>query len=318
LLEDIDARQVIEDDEEMVEGVQVYLDYIRSLPCPEKFIEYRVNYSEYAPEGFGTADFIGYDNATKTLHVADLKFGKGVKVSAQGNTQGRLYALGALEEFSAILRVDRVVISIVQPRLDHIDEETLTTEELLRWGEWVRVKAEETQDPNAPRIPGEKQCQWCAHKALCPELLELTRTTLAAEFDDLTPVNRINDSQLKTVLDNAKLIRSFLDAAEDHVKTRVLEGVPFPGYKLVEGRSSREWADEDEAQRVLLSSGYENTDIFEQKFLSPAKAEKLIGKKKADLITALVVKKSGAPTLVPEDDKRPAIGFSIENFDEVS
>ena len=44
--------------------------------------------------------------------------------------------------------------------------------------------------------------------------------------------------------------------------------------------------------------------------------EKLIGKKKfADVLADVVIKPSGAPTLVPEEDKRPAIGASQAKLD---
>lgn len=303
-----------ENDGEMGDYVQVYLDLVRSLPG-EAFIEQRVDFSEYAPEGFGTSDYISLDMANRTLYIADLKYGKGVKVSAQENTQLMLYALGAVEEFSYLCKIEKVSMIICQPRLDWIDEYTLSVLELEQFGELVKQRAQLALDEDAPRIPGDKQCLWCPHKAVCPELFKLTQDTLMAEFDDLIPVNRLKDEQLRFVLDNSKLIISWLSAVEDLVKTRVETSNDFPGYKLVAGRSSREWVNPEHAA-TILSGTYSEDQLFEKSFISPAKAEKLVGKKNLDEITPLITKKSGKPTLVPESDPRPSIMVSAEDFED--
>ena len=71
----------------MLVHTDTYLDYIRDvsikLPStPYTEVEKQVNFSEYVPEGFGTADLIMIQG--NTLHVIDFKYGKGVPVSAEG------------------------------------------------------------------------------------------------------------------------------------------------------------------------------------------------------------------------------------------
>jgi hypothetical protein len=299
--------------EEMADYVQQYVDYVRSFSGQHEY-EQRVDFSEWVPEGFGTADALVLSDTT--LRVIDLKYGKGVLVEAFENTQGLLYALGAVSEYELIATVERIVICIVQPRRDHIDEWELTYDELQKWGEWIKQRAEDACKPEAPRIPGEKQCQWCAAKATCPALLKLTHETIGADFDnldDLANPDVLPDERLKQALDVKKLVMSWFDAVEQHAFEKLEKGEPFPGYKLVEGRSLRQWADESEAEQKLLT--LLDNAAYEKSLLSVAKAEKVLGKKRVGEIADLITKPKGKPTLAPESDKRPPIGATVDDFD---
>lgn len=300
---------------EMCSSVQMYMDYINSI-VGIKTYENQVDFSDYAPEGFGTADCIIYNEDDGIITIVDLKYGKGVRVHAHENSQLKLYALGALAGYSKRYKIKTVNVVIVQPRLDHIDEFGLTVDELYRFGEFVKIQAAIALSDDAPRTPGDEQCRWCKHKPRCPELLQLTTDTLMAEFDncDTTPVNRLTDEQLSMVLKNSKLIASWLSAVEDYVKDKLESGEGFTGYKLVNGRSSRGWTNEREAIEAL-SELYPPEEIFEQSFLSVAKAEKLVGKKNMKLIDEFIVKRGGKPTVVPESDNRPSVSVSPNDFD---
>ena len=302
-----------EADGEMGEYVQIYLDYARALPG-EHFIETRVDFSDYVPEGFGTSDFISLDIPNKTLYICDLKYGKGVQVYAKGNSQMQLYALGALEAFSHFAEIETVVMVICQPRRDWIDEWSISLLDLFKFGEYAKQKAEEALTPNAPRTPSEYACQWCPHQARCPELYQLTLKTLGSEFDEMNPPDSLSDEQLAYALSNQKLIASWFSAIEEVVRERLESNEGFPGYKLVAGRSNREWINPEQAA-IALAGTYSEDQIFEKSFLSPAKAEKLVGKKNLALIEPLITKKSGKPTLVPESDPRPALNVSADDFD---
>lgn len=302
-------------DREMCSHVQTYIDLINSI-VGKKFIEQKVDYSDYAPEGFGTADCIIINDDDRILNIVDLKYGKGIHVSAYENSQLKLYALGALADYGHIYEFDTVNLIIVQPRRDNIDEFNITVEELYKFGEYVKVQAELALSDNAPRIPGEKQCQWCRHHVKCPELFALTTETLSSDFDDLAlkQVNRLSDEQLKKVLDNSKLITSWLSAVESYVKDKLNNGGQFDGYKMVLGRSSRDWVKEEDAV-IALSEYYSADELFEQSFISVPKAEKLLGKKNMSLLQDLIVKREGKPTLVPNSDKRISIDVTANDFD---
>lgn len=317
---DWEGKQLIEYNEftvdrEMASNVQEYVDYIRGLGGEQRY-EVGLDYSQWVNDGFGTSDAIAL--VGKTLYVVDLKYGKGLQVFAEKNEQGMLYALGALNEYG-FADIEKVVIVIVQPRLDHIDEWETTPEELFKWGEWVSQRAEMCEDDNAERVPGEKQCQWCKAKATCPALKNYTEQVMLASFDNLDDqpsVNKLTDAQLRAALDAKKLVTSWFDAVETYVTDKLNNGELFEGYKLVAGRSLRQWGDEQEAAKVLEAEV--GDDAYSKKLLSPAQAEKLLGKKRKDLLEPLIVKPEGKPTLAPESDKRPAVNISVNDFEDLS
>lgn len=298
--------------EEMADYVQQYVDYVTSVGG-EQFYEERVDFSEWVPEGFGTSDVIAFNG--DTLDIIDLKYGKGLQVDADENPQGMLYALGAYNEYSMLYSFKTVRVHIVQPRRDHISVWEIPTVDLLKWGAWVSEQAQIIQDGGAPRSPGKKQCQWCKAKATCPALKSHTEKVILSGFDELEPPNAdtLNDAQLRKALESKKLIVSWLDAVESLVNERLQKGEQFEGFKLVAGRSLRKWGDIETATMELEQ--ILGDDAYEKKLLSPAKAEKTLGKVKAKDIQGLIVKPEGAPTLAPESDKRKSVSISVDDFD---
>lgn len=303
--------------QEMAEYVQMYVDFVLSLGGMQMY-EQRVDFSEWVPEGFGTSDALVLTD-DGTLHVCDLKYGKGIRVDAQGNEQGMLYALGAYSMFNNILTINQVQIKIIQPRLDHVSEsDPISIPDLLKFGEKARLKAEEALSDNAKRSSNEKACQFCKAKATCGELKRVTEQAIMAQFDNIEAapmVNTLSDEQLRFALDNKKLIVSWLDAVEALVNDRLVSGEQFDGYKLVEGRSLREWANELEAEVTLKE--LLGDEAYTKKLLSVAQAEKVLGKANADKIIDLVSKPKGKPALAPESDKRPAINISADSFGDM-
>ena len=296
---------------EMCDYVQQYVDYVNSL-MGEQSYEVLLDFRSWIPEGFGTSDAVVLKG--DTLYVVDLKYGKGVQVYADNNEQAQLYALGALDYYSfAADRIKKVIITIVQPRLDHIDEWETTPEQLYKFGEWASSQAKLIDEESPERTPGDKQCKFCLAKAVCPELKKQTEKTLLSEFDELKTSDVLSDEELRTALENKKLIISWLDAVESHVTNLLLEGKTFEGYKLVEGRSTRQWSNETEAEKLLVETIKEKA--FNKKLLSVSQAEKVLGKDKKDLIEDLIIKPAGKPTIVPETDKRESLGISVEDFD---
>lgn len=308
-------------DEEMADYVQVYTDYCRNISkgADEVFIEQRVSYSDWVPEGFGTNDFGALFLKDKRIKIADLKYGKGVQVDAENNPQAMLYGLGTYAEFSWISEFDWVDIAIIQPRLDHISEWSISVKELLKWAEWVSQRAELALQDDAERTAGEKQCRFCKAKATCPALLKYTEDIIMAEFDDLDDLpspDTLSKEQLRSVLESKGLIEGWLTSVEAVVRERLEGGQDFPGFKIVEGRSLRRWSSDSDAEKAL--SEVLGEKLFTKKIISPAQAEKALKKDQRDLLSDIVVKPSGKPTLVPESDKRPAINLTEEDFEDVS
>ena len=300
--------------QEMADYVQQYIDYVTAQGGTQ-FYEERVDFSEWVTEGFGTSDVIIIKD--DTIHVIDLKYGKGLRVDAENNPQGMLYALGAYSDYGYMSDFKTVKISIVQPRLDHIDEWEISVTDLLKWGAWVAEQAETIAKGGAKRTPGEKACQWCKAKATCPALKSYTEKIILSQFDELelTNADTLNNSQIRQALEAKKLIVSWLDSVENLVKSKLEAGESFPGFKLVAGRSLRKWSDEQDAEKALIQ--LLDQEAYEKKLLTPAKAEKALGKTKAKAILGLIVKPEGAPTLAPESDKRKSISISVDDFDIV-
>jgi hypothetical protein len=303
-------------DTEMAEHVQTYVDYVHSLQKAGDaiLVEHRVDFSEWVPGGFGTADTIIFGD--DWIHIVDFKYGKGVQVYVQDNPQPLLYGLGAFYEFSLVMDIKKIRMSIVQPRLDHIDEWEISVTDLLKFGEKARQAAEATTDPKAPRVPGEKQCKFCKAKATCPALYKLTTETLLADFeqiDEAPQPHKLTEEQMRKALENRIMIEAWLLSVENFAKERIASGKGFPGFKLVEGRSTRHWSDDGLAGDIL--EYHLGEAAFTKKMISPAQAEKLIGKTKKALIQDLIVKPPGKPSLARESDPRPEIKATISDFE---
>lgn len=312
--------------EEMIEHAAAFVAYCRMIPADVQMVEQRVDYSQVVPHGYGTADFIAVRNGH--IEVVDLKYGKGVRVDAQDNEQGMLYALGALLEWDWLIDIDMVSIHIYQPRLDHITVADYTAQDIREFGERAGRMAILALSEDPPFVPGEKQCRWCPAAATCPTRAERALRIARAEFDD------IDDALNKLMLDTSMLparplsnfgpgdisvILSVVDEIEQWCKDirakgydilRETGGTGLPGWKLVEGRSVRAWNNEEEVETTLLALGYSEDDVYRKQLISPAQAETLLGKKKAaSELGSLIAKRPGKPTLAPADDPRTAINL---------
>lgn len=302
---------------DMARYVQEYLDYVRSFETKntQLLTEERVDFSNIVPKGFGTMDAAVINYQTSTCHIFDLKYGQGIKVDAENNTQAQLYALGLLNELDFIGDIDKFVLHIVQPRVNHFDDWEVSTIDLKLFGEYAKQRAELALSKDAPIIPGDKQCQWCLAKADCEALAKHTEQIIASEFENLDQQDQLEtifltDERKKLILDNKSLIESFLKAVEKDVFDRLIEGEQFAGYKLVEGRSVRQWKDGAE----LLLVNKLGDDAYDKKLIGITAAQKLIGKDEVDQLT---IKPQGKTTLVPESDKRKAIELEkIEDYFE--
>lgn len=290
---------------EMIECASAYADYIQELITDENavvLLEQRLDFSPWVPNGFGTGDTIIIQG--NRLDVVDYKFGKGVAVSAVGNSQMRLYGLGALNDFGDIYDIQEIGMHIFQPRINNVSVEVLRVEDLLIWGEEVRPIAKLAAKGHGDFCSGE-HCRFCPHAGSCP--------TLAADCMKVANVSggkaavpTLAPWMVADILQQEPVITAWLKAVKDRALTQMLNGEEIPGFKVVEGRGSREWANAGEAEFQLRGAGYVEEDyLTTPELLSPAAMEKSIGKKKvAELVGALIVSKPGSPTIAPASDKR--------------
>lgn len=300
---------------EMEEYTTEYADFVMSRyrlaeeqtpegkPKPEIRIEQRLDYSGWAPEGFGTGDcvIVGHDR----LEIIDFKYGKGVAVEAEENPQMKLYALGAVEEFDYGYFFDRIILTIYQPRIGNISSWGTTISELLHWGEdVVRPLAKIAWRGEGARKSGE-WCKFCKVKGDCPRLA----IDSASDFQQNPNADGIDTDSLSRILQTLPLIKDWVKAIEDRSLKMALEGEEIPGWKLVEGRSVRKITDSEGAANALRGIGASDDEIFRPRELRTlTDLEKTFGKKEfARVCGGFIEKPAGKPTLVEESDKRKAL-----------
>lgn len=277
-------------------------------------IETRLDFSEYVPDAFGTADAIII--ADGTMEVIDFKYGKGVKVSAEDNPQMKIYALGAYEKFSFEYKIDRVRMTIIQPRIENFSEWELSVSELIAWTDSVLTpKAQQAYKGDGPQVPGD-WCQFCKVKSSCRAL---TQKCIEAAKNHPDPKLISPDELAADVLPMLATVKTWLAGVEDYALQQALSGVQLAGWKVVEGRSVRKITDQDGAALALNKAGYETTEIYKpQELRTITDLEKLTGKKQfAAICGDFIEKPQGKPTLAPESDKRPAIDPLADDFKDV-
>ncbi|MED4082041.1 DUF2800 domain-containing protein [Halalkalibacterium halodurans] len=309
--------------EGMEEYVKTYVEVVveranetfATSPDAQVLLEQQLDFSQWVPEGFGTGDVLIIGDGT--LEVVDLKYGKGVPVSAEGNSQMRLYALGALDQYGFLYDIERVRMTIVQPRLDNISTDEVSSDNLLKWAEEeVKPKALMAWNGDGEFVAGD-HCRFCRAKAVCKARAD--HNLKMAMYDFRSP-DLLTHEEIGQILHKAEELKRWAKDVQDYALVQAEEhGAKFSGWKLVEGRSNRKYTDEKAVKDRLLSSGYVEDEIFKpREVLGISAMEKTIGKKKfAELLEGLVIKPSGKPTLVPESDKRPelnSIDSAIEDF----
>lgn len=281
-------------------------------------LEEKLDFSEWVPDGYGTGDVVII--ADGVLESIDLKYGKGVPVSALGNPQIRLYGLGAWHSWSYLYDLRWIRMTIVQPRLDSVSTEELSIEELLEWAETVVKPAAALADAGEGDFNPGDHCKWCKVKATCKARADANMAVLAHEFKE--PAT-LTDEEIGSILFVAEQLATWAKDLQDYAFERAKSGHPIPQWKLVEGRSNRAIVDKEAAKTVLESAGIQSDKYLKpQELFGIGELEKQIGKKEVvALLGALITKPPGKPVLVPQTDKRPELNsvdgdFAGENFDE--
>ena len=284
----------------------------RSCLDARLFIEQRLDFSDWVPKGFGTGDAIVVSDAV--LEVNDLKYGEGVRVSAEGNSQARLYGLGALSEFGPLYDFPIVRNTIVQPRVSEgpVTTETLTREELLAWGETVRPVAQQAWRGEGTFRPGD-HCQFCAARAICAARVAESMRVLTRGFE--TP-GLIPDEDIPGILAVLDTAEAWIRDVRAYAKNQALRGMRWPGYKLVRGRKgNRAWSDEEQVVDQLSRAGIPESEYLDRKLRSPGDLEKALGKPAFKALLAKYVTQSeGRLTLVPDTDARAEVSSADADF----
>lgn len=295
--------------------LELNLDWLYELVKADTEKRFNIDLGVGGSQCFGTADCV---LATpEELHIYDFKYGKNVEVSAIDNSQLKLYALGALSAYDPDKTIKTIHLHIIQPRMNNFSDFTLTKDELLDWKNSIVT-------PNATLAlsgKGEQAigdwCLFCRAKPICRKQKE------KYEFynSNLPVPPYISNEEVGEMITKLEGAVAYQKVLKEYALNECLNGGIIPGYKAVEGRSNRKWTDQREAfETAQKEGGIEEAMLYERTPISLTAVEKLIGKKKFnDVLGCYVDKPEGKPTLVPESDKREAIGrkTAIEDFKDI-
>lgn len=300
--------------QEMLIHTDTYLEYIKgeSLKTSSKpfiALEQKVDFSQYVPEGFGTADCIMISG--NDLHIIDFKYGKGVKVDATENPQMKLYALGVLSQYGMLYDIKQIRMTIVQPRLDSISEFSMPKDALIEWGaNVVKPQAEKAFMGIGDFVQGD-HCRFCRAKGAC-EFRAKENMKIVEEIQEKYN-GIISDKEVGEMLSKTDGIEQWLQDLKEYALQQILKGKEVPGWKAVEGKSNRKLVDIDKAFEILEANGYKSEILYEKKPLILTQLEKTIGKANvAKAIGDYIEKPKGAPTLVKSTDKRESFKISAQ------
>lgn len=311
-----------------------YADYVSgiafSFPTPPFVaVEKRLDYSPWAPEGFGTGDAVIIHG--KQLHIIDFKYGKGVLVKAEGNPQLMLYALGAYHEFARLFQIEEAHLHIVQPRIPNNSAWAVSMEKLLEWGEHIvkpaaelAYKGEGEFKPAAYcRGDSENYCKsgFCKAYGRCRATAEQNLALMEEAFDTKRNVRKLPPmlswEEVGALLKKAMFLKSWVESLEKASLNHLVSGGELPGWKIVEGRNNRKLSDADAALEELMKAGYEEAVLYNRVPIPLGELEKVCNKEdRQNILSRYIIKPQGKPTLAPADDKREAMEIQRVSAEE--
>ena len=307
-------------DDDMVEAVEVFCGYAGALKQKADIFrtETLVEVPTFGNEKlYGTADVIAYTKAIENIEIVDLKYGRGVAVSAANNPQLRIYALGAIDSLGGAYPISEVRMTIIQPRTGGevgVNTEMVDVHELYAWRDTVLLPALAKIGLDDPTEKPGEHCRWCVRAGECRALADLAQSRAAVVFDDQTgtpdlkQVASLSDNELAAILDQADMVVSWIERVRAEASNRIDRGGLVPGWKLVAKRAMRKWVDEEDAMD-RLSDEYPN--VYDEMVVldTPAGVERALKrhKIKPDIVATLVKKESSGTTLAPEEDPRPEV-----------
>jgi len=307
---------------DMVNYIDPYVDYVNATyqamlkedPAAVLMTEQRIDYSEIAPGGFGTADVIIIGNGCAT--IIDLKYGKGIRVTAKDNPQIRIYAYGVIEAFNLVYDFTTVKMVIYQPRLDNVTEESMTVEDLTSWALFeVKPAAMDALSESPSYHPGE----WCTSH-FCPgagACKARADYALALERHSGKNPALLTDEELSDALTRAAVLQEWVKSLNKYALDEAVAGHDIPGWKVVESVSKRVFSDEDKVAEAAVKAGYDRALLYKSSLIGITEMEKLMGKKSFSAILGdLVIKPKGKPKLAPLSDEKPVFDVKKSIKDE--
>ena len=304
-------------DSEMADCTDAYAQYVleqveaakQKCKNPIVLVEQRLDFSRWVPDAFGTGDCVIV--ADEQLTIIDMKYGVGILVEAEKNPQMMCYALGALELFDGIYDITEISMTIFQPRRANVSTYTISKAELLQWADEVLAPTAQLAAKGEGEYKAGSHCQFCKAKAACRKRAEYNLEL--AKYDFEMPAN-LEDDEIEIILSKADELISWAADVKEFALQQALSGKEWHDWKLVEGRSVRKYVNDMAVADKVQSAGF---DPYEHKVLGITAMTKMLGKTKfEELLSGLIEKPQGKPTLVPMSDKRPAMNTAANDFKE--
>lgn len=304
-------------DEEMSDCTDSYEQYVSEQVAKAKeyckdpivLVEQQLDFSKWVPQGFGTGDAVIVSD--DVLSIIDFKYGVGVLVEAEKNPQLMCYALGALQLLDGIYDINKVSMTIFQPRREHISTYEITKEELLEWADTVLAPTAQLAAKGEGEFKAGTHCQFCKVKATCRKRAEYNLEL--ARYDFEMPAN-LENAEISAILTKADELISWASDVKEYALQQALNGVEYEGFKVVEGRSNRRYTNETAVADTVKQAGF---DPYEHKVIGITAMTRRLGKTKFEkLLGGLIEKPKGKPTLVPMSDKRPAVNKAADVADD--
>jgi len=315
-------------EEGMRDAVVMAFDAVRSQMArkayqPENrlWVEHGFDLNHIYEGCHGTADVVIHRPADKLLIVADYKHGAGMLVEVENNKQGQYYALGALTTLDGMEDVETVRIQIIQPRCEHpsgkyIRSWDTTPADLLDFAADLQEACELTEDVNAALVPGD-HCRFCPASPICPAIRDKANSLAKTAFKKITGTADMKEAALRAPQNPKELAKAlkWLPVLESWIKNvrsysynQAMQGNIPPGYKLVEKRKSRRWADPVQFALFMKKHGFKDDEIYEpKKVKSPAQVEKTMNKTEKETLEDHIIKESSGLKLVSESEKGIAV-----------
>ena len=299
---------------DMDTDTESYLDYIKELTMsylskPFVTVEKKVDFSKYVQNGFGTADCIiifGDD-----LHIVDFKYGKRHMVMAHDNVQMKLYALGAIEEYALFYNIQNIHLHIFQPRMNNIGQFDISRQDLEDWGNSIKETAQMAYMGIGNQVVG-THCNFCRASAICKARANQNLELAKYEFKE---PSLLSNDEVGTILKQAEDLADWAKSLKEYALSEVLKGNTIQGWKAVAGRTTRAFTNQEEVFNRLIADGIDESMLYEKKPLTLTGIETLLGKKDfVEKLSDFITKTEGKPTLVDENDKRPAYSNAAQDF----
>ncbi len=303
----------------MTDEVRVYTDYVMEIlkkagKGAKMYVETEYPLF-YLPEDKGTIDNIVFGGIDKALYITDLKFGQGVLVAAKGNKQLLIYAINAYRALHADYDIEKVVMTIVQPRRNFIDEWILGVDDLEMEADIIEATARKALKGEGKFKAGD-HCRFCPVKPRCRTLKDEAATVAKKQFEDPA---LLSDAEIAKLLGSIDTIADWIASVKKYALDRAVEGVRFEGYKLVGGTSKRKITDEKAIYKALIAAGYEGSLFKRSSFVTISELEKVIDKDDfATCCAPYIVKPEAPPILVEATDPRMEYGVAkaVKDFAE--